>query len=95
MSSLDQWVTQWMSVRMSSIPSARTSSHDHSCTAPVSVRTENCHSSGSMIGVPLAESTGQSATVVCPGGSRGSTSRRRPPNPLVKVAMSQIGRAHV
>ena len=45
-------------------------------------------SAGSMSGVGPAESTGQSSTSVCPGGSRGSRSRPRPENPRVMNDMA-------
>jgi hypothetical protein len=43
----------------------------------------NAQSSFRMTGVGPADSTGQSSTRVCPGGSRGSWSRDRPVKPLV------------
>src|SRR5438876_8439235 len=72
-----------MSVRISSLDSARNSSHDHdvgSSTAPV---IENVHVSRDTEGVGPADNTGKSSTTYWPGGMRlGSTSRRRrPPNP--------------
>src|SRR5215204_1474385 len=82
-SSLDHFVTQWMSVRISSLGKARSSSHDHevgSSTAPVS---ENVHVSRDPEGVGPADNTGKSSVTYWPGGIRlASTSRRRrPPNP--------------
>src|SRR5256714_15636906 len=72
-----------MSDRISSLGSARNSSHDHdagSSTAPV---IENVHVSRDTEGVGPADNTGKSSTTYWPGGIRlGSTSRRRrPPKP--------------
>src|ERR671922_2239840 len=82
-SSFDHLVTQWMSVRTSSLGRARNSSHDHetgSSTRPV---IEKVHSSSDVEGVGPAERTGKSSTRYWPGGIRvGSASgRRRPKNP--------------
>src|SRR5439155_1126745 len=69
-SSLDHFVTQWMSVRISSLDSARNSSHDHdvgSSTAPV---IENVHVSRDTEGVGPADNTGKSSTTYWPGGMR-------------------------
>lgn len=90
-SNFDQVVTQWMAPRYSEPGSAWASSQVHVEGLATLPSTEMLHVSGAMRGVGSAVSTGQSApTSYCPGGSRGSRSRRRPKNPRVGVVMASV-----
>src|SRR4051794_35762181 len=86
-SSLLQRVTQWMSTVTSSVGSAVSSVHDQVCSSPDSARTVNAHRSSGTWGVGPADSTGKSSVRYCPGGSRPSSSLRRPWNPRVNRLM--------
>jgi hypothetical protein len=91
--SFDQRVTQWMSVWMSSMGSAWSSSQVHEVSAPLSSRMPNLHSDVSIRGEGPAESTGKSSVRYCPGGRFGSLSRRRPPKPREITAICPLSRA--
>src|SRR3954452_14402819 len=87
-SNFDQVVTQWMSPRYSEGGSRCASSHVHVVGCSTRPWTVLRHVSGEMRGVGSAVSTGQSVpTSYCPGGRRGSRSRRRPKKPRVGVVM--------
>src|SRR5881227_2290656 len=89
-SNFDQVVTQWMAPRYSDPGSACASSHVHDEGFATLPSTLMLHVSGTMRGVGSAVSTGQSLpTSYCPGGRRGSRSRRRPKKPRVGVVMSR------
>src|SRR6516225_724026 len=77
-SSLDQRVTQWMSVVSVSVGSARNSSHVQlTGSRPPSI--ENVHLDSGVCGVGPADRTGKSLVTYCPGGTRsaGAASRLR------------------
>src|SRR5215472_16815473 len=81
-SSFDHFVTQWISTVISSLGSARNSSHVQlrgSLTSPLMVK---FHRSGGVCGVGPADSTGKSLVTYCPGGTRpGGAPSRRPLKP--------------
>src|SRR3954453_21544854 len=85
-SNFDQVVTQWMSPRYSEPGSACASSQVQVVGFATLPSTLMLQVSGAIRGVGSAVSTGQSApTSYCPGGRRGSRSRRRPKKPRVGV----------
>src|SRR3954463_7834528 len=78
-SNFDQVVTQWMGPRYSDGGSLCASSHVHEAGLATLPSTLMLQVSGAIRGVGSAVSTGQSLpTSYCPGGRRGSRSRRRP-----------------
>src|SRR3954471_24986086 len=81
-SNFDQVVTQWMSPRYSERGSACASSQVQLVGFATLPSTLMLQVSGAIRGVGSAVSTGQSdPTSYCPGGRRGSRSRRRPKKP--------------
>src|SRR5579872_363322 len=72
-SSLDQRVTQWMSVVTFSCGSARISSQVQDFNAPPPWVIENVHFSVGVCGVGPADSTGKSLVTYWPGGTRPSS----------------------
>src|SRR6202051_2652384 len=78
--SLDHWVTQWMSVVMSSAGSAVNCFQSHRVVSPVSVVIVNFQVAVLTGGVGPAWRTGNPRSRYWPGGSLGS-SRLRPPKP--------------
>jgi hypothetical protein len=80
----DHFVTQWMSLVISSEGSCLNSSHVHLLGSSTSPKMEKSHSESGVRGVGPAESTGKSSTRYCPGGRRSSCSvrLRRPVKPL-------------
>src|SRR6185312_13094859 len=90
-SNFDQVVTQWMAPRYSEPGNRCASSQVQLIGLATLPSTLMLHVSGEMRGVGSAVSTGQSApTSYCPGGRRGSRSRRRPKKPRVGVVMDVI-----
>src|SRR5580692_404731 len=84
--SLDHWVTQWMSVVMSSSGSAVNCFQFQRVVPPVSVVTVNVQVARLTCGVGPAWRTGKPRSRYWPGGSLGS-SRRRPVKPRVMTLM--------
>src|SRR3954464_3043238 len=90
-SNFDQVVTQWMGPRYSDAGSRCASSHVHETGFATLPSTLMLQVSGAIRGVGSAVSTGQSLpTSYCPGGSRGSRSRRRPKKPRVGVVIAAV-----
>src|SRR5215203_7219361 len=83
-SSFDHFVTQWMSVVISSEGSCLNSSQVHLLGSSISPTTEKSHSSSRVRGVGPAERTGKPSSRYCPGGSAVSWPLRRPLKPLEK-----------
>src|SRR3954447_14840598 len=87
-SNFDHVVTQWIAPRYSERGSGCASSQVQLVGDSTRPSTVMLHVSGAMRGVGSAVSTGQSVpTSYCPGGRRGSRSRRRPKKPRVGVVM--------
>src|SRR2546422_2815448 len=82
-SSLDHFVTQWMSVVTDSCGSASNSSHVQRATGPSIPRSTKSQVTSAVRGVGPAESTGKSRVSYWPGGSRAAVAPgcRRPRNP--------------
>src|SRR3954451_16381449 len=92
-SNFDQVVTQGMSPWYSERGSACAWSHVQVVGSATLPSTVMLHVSGAIRGVGSAVSTGQSLpTSYCPGGRRGSRSRRRPKKPRVGVVMPGVFR---
>ena len=87
--SLDHWVTQWMSVVMSSAGRAVNSCQFQVVLPPVSVVMVNVQVAVLTGGVGPAWSTGKPCSRYWPGGSLGS-SRLRPVKPLVTVLITRF-----
>src|ERR1700729_3693055 len=86
--SLDHWVTQWMSVVMSSAGRAVNCCQFHRVDSPVSVVTVNDHVAVLTGGGGPAWRTGKLCSRYWPGGRLGSL-RLRPANPLVTVLITR------
>ena len=82
-SSLDHFVTQWMSLVTVSCGSAWNSSHVQRAAGPPAPRTVKSHVASEVCGVGPAERTGNSPVSYWPGGSRRAVASggRRPRNP--------------
>src|SRR3954471_8778723 len=87
-SNFDQVVTQWIAPRYSDCGRACASSQVQELGLATLPSTLMLQVSGTIRGVGSAVSTGQSLpTSYCPGGRRGSRSRRRPKKPRVGVVI--------
>src|SRR4029077_4880133 len=91
-SSLDHFVTQWMSTVTLSLGSLRNSSQVHTFGSSTSPTIENVHSDRGRRGVGPADSTGKSFTRCWPGGTREllAVSRRLPLNPREMNAIADL-----
>src|SRR3954447_10982108 len=90
-SNFDQVVTQWIAPRYSDSGSRCASSQVQVVGLATLPSTLMLQVAGSMRGVGSAVSTGQSLpTSYCPGGRRGSRSRRRPKKPRVGVVIEAV-----